>query len=156
LAILAKGVDVINSRYGVGLISFVASFLCMAIVAKSEIPDLNSVELQATATDILAGKVARIYSYSDRSSDLQTTHYVAEIKVKQVDKGKYNEPLVYVRFWRKSYRGPGLAPPGHYGHRNIPTAGSSTRVYLRHAEDGGFDVLSPNGFAVSKTPLTDP
>jgi hypothetical protein len=43
-------------------------------------------------------------------------------------------------------------PPAHYGHRGVPKVGAQTRVYVMTEEDGGYDVLSPNGFAAIDPP----
>ena len=38
------------------------------------------------------------------------------------------------------------------GQRDVPKSGSTARVYVTLGEDGGFDALSPNGFALLSPP----
>ena len=120
--------------------------------ASAEIPNLSPAELQKTATQIVSGKVHRIYSNVERTApNMDTIHNVAELHIRRVEKGSLDAPLLYIRFWRKRYVGDGLAPAGHYGHRGVPKRGDSVRVFLKKADDGGYDVLSPNGFEVIET-----
>src|SRR6476619_6277805 len=57
-------------------------------------------ELRASATVILTGKIAQIYSVVTTSKDTEVTNFVAEVQVERVEKGKYTVPLAYVRFYR--------------------------------------------------------
>jgi hypothetical protein len=134
-------------RYALSLLSASAAGLGGGVCA--EIPDLSTARMQDVASHVFQGKVARIYSMVDRSTpQWETTHSVAELLVSRVEKGKHDGRLAYVRFWHKRFVGEGSAPPGSYGHRGIPKVGGSTRVFVVEAEDGGFDVLPPNGFTV--------
>ncbi len=114
-----------------------------------EIPPLREDQLRETATHVFRGTISRIYSTRERTSaDFETTWNVAEIRVDQCEKGDAERRIAYVRFWRKHYVGSSLAPPGHYGHQGIPKIGANVRAYVKQGEDGGYDVLSPNGLTV--------
>jgi hypothetical protein len=116
--------------------------------ACAEIPDMRPEKLQEIATHIFTGKVLKIYSTVERSSPKwEFTYSVAEVQVTNVEKGEHEGRLAYVRFWHKRYMGEGPPEPSHYGHRRVPNVGTKTRVYVITEEDGGYDVLPPNGFA---------
>jgi hypothetical protein len=117
--------------------------------ALAEIPNKSVVELEKVASHIFTGKIVKVYSTVDRSSPKwEFTYSVAEIQVEDIEKGEHDGRLAYVRFWHKCYMGDGPPEPSHYGHRDVPKVGSHTRVYvMTEEEDGGYDVLSPNGFA---------
>jgi hypothetical protein len=120
---------------------------CMCLAA---IPDLTGDALRAAATHIIAGGVQRIYTSVEwTTADWETAYCVAEIRVDKVEKGRGLGRIAYVRFWTRRYVGAGLAPPGDYGHRGIPKSGDTLRVFVAEAEDGGFDVLAPNGFVAA-------
>ena len=130
---------------------FIALASASGSKAVAEIPDLSLADLQQSATQVITGKVIRIYSVVERtSSDWETTYRVAEIQVEGLETGEPIGSLAYVRFWRKQYVGNGLAPPGYYGHRGTPQPGDSVQIFVEKAADGGYDVLSPNGFGVRK------
>jgi len=103
-------------------------------------------ELRDSATTILTGKVAQIYSSVSTSTDIEVTHFVAEVQVERVEKGKYAAPLAYVRYYRIRDVGKGSPPPGDHGHYPAPKTGEAVRVFVTAGKDGGFDVLLPNGF----------
>ena len=113
---------------------------------------MDPAKLQALASHIFNGKLLRVYSTVVQSADWETTYSVAEVQVARALKGAYAGQLVYVRFWRKRFTGKGVAPDGAYGHRNIPALGSTLRVYVKTADDGGFDVINPNGFELISMP----
>jgi hypothetical protein len=118
----------------------------IGVFSRAEIPPLRPAELQDLATNIFLGKIVRIYSSVERESpQWEYTYSVAELKIDRVEKGEHSSSLAYVRFWRKRYTGTGPPPPGAYGHRDIPKPGDTARVFVRVADDGGYDVLSPNG-----------
>jgi hypothetical protein len=129
------------------------SIVCASVagiggVACAEIPNMSSEKMQEIATHIFTGKVVKIYSTVERTSpQWEFTYSVAELDLTDVEKGEHDGRLAYVRFWRRRYLGDGPPEPGHYGHRGVPKVGSQTRVYVMTEEDGGYDVLSPNGFA---------
>ena len=117
--------------------------------AFAEIPNRTPAQLEELASHIFSGKVVKIYSTVDRSSpNWEFTYSVAEIQVADIEKGEHEGRLAYVRFWHKRFMGDGPPEPSHYGHRGVPKVGSHARVYvMTDEEDGGYDVLSPNGFA---------
>lgn len=123
----------------------------LAAAAYAEIPNKSPDQLEELASHIFSGKVLKIYSTVDRSSPkLEFTYSVAEIQVADIEKGEHEGRLAYVRFWHKRFMGDGPPEPSHYGHRGVPKVGSHTRVYvMTEEEDGGYDVLSPNGFAAA-------
>ena len=124
------------------------SIVGVAAPARAEIPNRPPEKLQELATHIFTGKVVRIYSTVERSSPkAEMTFRVAEIEVASVEKGEHEGRLAYVRFWKRRHLGSDPPPPAHYGHRGVPKVGAQTRVYVMTEEDGGYDVLSPNGFA---------
>lgn len=121
----------------------------LAGAAYAEIPNKSPAQLEELASHIFTGKVLKIYSTVERSSPKwEFTYSVAEIQLADIEKGEHDGRLAYVRFWHKRFMGDGPAEPSHYGHRRVPKVGSHTRVYvMTEEEDGGYDVLSPNGFA---------
>jgi len=120
--------------------------------AFAEIPNKSPAQLEELASHVFTGKVVRIYSTVDRSSpQWEFTYSIAELQIERVDQGEHEGRLAYVRFWHKRYTGDGPPEPSHYGHRGVPKAGSQTRVYVMTEEDGGYEVLSPNGFAAVET-----
>ena len=123
--------------------------------ARAEVPDMDPGRLRAMASHIFDGKLARIYSTVVKSADWETTYNVAEIQIARVEKGVYAGQLVYVRFWRKQFKGKGEAPDGAYGHRQVPGVGSMVRVFVTTGEDGGYDVILPNGISLISAP-TEP
>ena len=111
------------------------------------IPDLSPDALRTAATHIFSGKVLRIYSAVEQTSpEWETTYLLAEIEVAKSEKGDADGKLAYVRFQSRRYTGPGQEPPGDYGLRGVPEAGDVVRVFVTQAEDGGYDVIAPNGF----------
>jgi hypothetical protein len=116
------------------------------------VADMGLEKLAAMATDIFAGKLTRIYSVVETTAEWETTYSVAEVQIGAVEKGTCVAKLVYLRFWRRKYRGKREAPDGSYGHRNIPEVGSQVRAYVREMEDGGYDVILPNGISQVSPP----
>ena len=103
--------------------------------------------MREIASHIFAGKVARIYASAERpSAEGEDVHSVAEIQVTKVEKGKHEAALVYVRFANRAPASKAQAPSGSSGQREVPKVGAMARVYVITGEDGGFDVLPPNGF----------
>jgi hypothetical protein len=124
--------------------------------------DMGPEDLRRTATHVVVGKVAAVYERQESSGDWKYTHYVAEVRVLKVEKGADLKKggLVYARYWRRSWQGSGRQPPSTAGHRGLPAAGDTVRVYLaRNAydgftfdnKDGGFNVIGANGFEAVKT-----
>jgi hypothetical protein len=109
-------------------------------------------QLKIAASHIFNGKLARIYTTPTQSAEWETIRSVAEVQLTRVEKGTFAGRLVYVRFWRKRFTGKGPPPPGAYGHRQVPALGSSVRVFVTEGDDGGYDVLPPNGFSLLSSP----
>jgi hypothetical protein len=123
-------------------------FLCLALsrgLALAEVSDLPADQLDAMATKVIDGKLARIYTTLEKESDWEFTRSVAEIQVSKIEKGKFEGKLAYVRFWHKRFIGKGKSPLGAFGQREVPAIGSEVRAYVRAGDDGGLDVISPNG-----------
>jgi hypothetical protein len=131
------------------------SFALPASFALAEVPDLEPTKLGAMATHVVSGKLARVYTSVEKSAEWETTNSVAEVQVAEVEKGKHSGRLAYVRFWHRKFIGKGEAPDGAYGHRGIPKVGSQVRVYARQADDGGLDVVLPNGLLSWTSAKTD-
>jgi len=53
------------------------------------------------------------------------------------------EAFVRIAWQREPIMGPA-------GHHEIPKVGQITTAYVERAEDGGYDVLEPNGFQFPK------
>lgn len=134
-----------------------AALMMLPAAASAEKVDMTPAELRKTATDVVVGVPTAIYHLVQREGDWQYTHYVAEVKVDQVEKGNDLQAggLVYVRYWTRSWIGAGLPPPSTSGHRGLPAQGQKVRIYLaRNAydgfgtgnKDGGFNVIGANGF----------
>jgi hypothetical protein len=113
--------------------------------ALAEVPNLKVDQLDSMAAKVIDGKLARIYTTLEKEGDWEFTRSVAEIQVSKVEKGKFEGKLAYVRFWHKRFIGKGKSPLGAFGQREIPAVGSEVRAYVRDGEDGGLDVISPNG-----------
>jgi hypothetical protein len=137
----------------VAMSAVLIAFTCN--IARAEVADLGLEKLAAMATHIFAGKLVKIYSVVETSAEWETTYSVAEVQIGTVEKGTCVAKLVYLRFWRRKYRGKGEAPDGSYGYRNIPEVGSQVRAYVREMEDGGYDVVLPNGISQVAAPAKD-
>ncbi|HMP06953.1 MAG TPA: hypothetical protein PJ982_11420 [Lacipirellulaceae bacterium] len=122
-----------------------------ALVCLAAIPDQSVDALRAAATHVMHGRVLRIYSAVEQTSaEWETTFHLVELAVARQEKGTPVGRLAYVRFQTRRYTGPDVAPPGHYGLHNIPRAGADVTAYVTLAEDGGFDVVEPNGLIAAK------
>lgn len=113
-------------------------------------------ELRDTATHVIVGAVVQVYERKETDKGWATTFYLAEIRIKEVEKGegiKVGE-LVYVRYWNRAWVGGSTQPITTSGHRGLPKNGESLRIYMaRNAydgfgttSDGGFNVIGANGF----------
>jgi hypothetical protein len=129
----------------------------LAGALRAEKVDLSPEELRQTATHVVVGKVKAIYERTESSSLWRTTFYVAELEVANGEKGEGIKPgdLIYVRYWHRRWIGKGPPEPNTSGHRGLPTANETLRVYLarkaydgftRDNQDGGFNVIGANGF----------
>lgn len=113
----------------------------------SVLPPRPPQELQAIASHIFVGEVQRRYECVEPlDANFEIIQGVVELGGLQVEQGQEQRPLVYVRYWRKQAITRKAAIPGDYGHRNVPNKGDRVRVYVTTAEDGGYDVIKPNGF----------
>ena len=132
------------------------ALILVAATARAEKVPLSPEELRATATHIVVGEVTAISTRSETTSEWQYTHYVAEIRVTESEKGdglKKGE-LVYARYWQRQWVGKDKQPPSTIGHRGLPGNGETIRVYLAknaydgfgNTNDGGFNVIGGNGF----------
>jgi hypothetical protein len=119
--------------------------------AFAAIPPLSQERMDEIASHVIVGKVLRIYSNVDRSTPpWEVTQNVAEVRVQKVEKGEFKAPLAYVRFETRQVMKGHQPMPGDTGHYGIPKPGETTRVYVTTHEDGGLNVLAPNGFAPAK------
>ncbi len=131
--------------------------------ASGEKVSMSPEQLRKTATHVITGTVSHIFQRSETVDDWQYTHYVAEIRVGDVEKGdgiNQDRPL-YARYWKRRWIGETLVPPSTSGHRGLPAEGDTLRIYLardaydgftRSNDDGGFNVIGANGFeALPKT-----
>ncbi len=124
---------------------------------RREKPDMSPEALRSAATHVVVGDVKQIWTRAESSASWDTTRYVAEIAVREVEKGEGLDPggLVYARYWHREWDGWGAPPADTNGHRGLPKPGERVRVYLaRDAHDGfgdtqdhGFNVIGANGFA---------
>jgi hypothetical protein len=137
----------------------VAAGLLWGVLAgsvRAEKEPLSPEELRETATHVVVGKAAQIFARTEKVNNYEYTRYVAEIRVGKVEKGDGIKPgeLMYVRYWRKRWLGPGNPPPDTSGHSGRPTAGQTLRIYAAKnaydgfgtAKDGGYNVIGANGF----------
>ena len=121
--------------------------------------DLTPAQLLETATHVMTGKVKAIFSRVEVNEDYEYRHYVAEVAVEGIEKGKglKKTQLVYVRYLMMGYVGDGFPPPGSSGHRGLPAVGETRRIYLKlNGDDGGYDVVFPNGFETIQKAKTVP
>ena len=140
--------------------SFCALLILVALgsaPAAAEKVDTPPAGLLKESTHAVVAKVAAIYTRTVREDKWDVTRYVAEVRVETVEKGDgivTSDPL-YVRYWTRTFAGPGTQPPSTAGHRGIPKEGDRVRIYLaKNAydgfdpdnKDGGYNVLGANGF----------
>jgi hypothetical protein len=112
--------------------------------------------LKGTATHVIIAEVRHIYERMEVDQDWKTIRYLAEVRVNEVEKGegvKKND-LIYIRYWRRSPVVAGKHLFSTLGHRDLPNAGESLRIYMARdaydgfgtTNDGGFNVIGANGF----------
>ena len=135
------------------------SVVLLAAPAPPPLPekaDLSPEQLRKTATHVITGMVQAVYERKETKGSWEYTHYLAEVKVQEVEKGKglAKDALTYVRYWTKRYRGL-FPPPDTNGHRGLPKPNETLRIYLaqnaydgftKDNKDGGFNVIGANGF----------
>ncbi|MEC9093563.1 MAG: hypothetical protein VX438_12700 [Planctomycetota bacterium] len=112
-------------------------------------------ELEKVATHIVVGKVQAIYSRKERQGFYEYTRLIAEVKVNRVEKGKGPKDLIYIRYFKVRWVGPGQVPPGGSSHHPQPNAHETYRFYLarnaydghnsKSPGDGGYNVVYVNG-----------
>jgi hypothetical protein len=131
--------------------------LLSTLVARGEKASMPPDALTKVATHIVRGEIKAIYTRTERDGQWKVTRYVAEVKLEKVEKGEGLAAggLVYVRYWTRSWTGFGAPPPSTSGHRGLPKAGETLRIYLarnaydgftKENNDGGFNVIGANGF----------
>ncbi len=126
-----------------------------------EMPTKSVASLEKVATHVITGKVQRVWTSKEKEGRHTYLYAVAELQVEEAKaNGEDGAPgkgeLVYVRWFTRSWNGPGAKPAesnGHYGW--TPKGGDRVRAYVaRNAydgwskdnDDGGFNVVFPNGF----------
>ena len=122
---------------------------------------MTAAEMKTMATHIVTGTVQGTYQNTTVSGDYKRTHYVAEVRIKEIEKGDglKREGLVYVRYWQQEWVGKGDPPPNTNGHRGVPAQGETLRIYLAQnaydgfgtSKDGGYNVLGADGFEKLKS-----
>jgi hypothetical protein len=133
-----------------------ATTLSTAATTRAEKVPLSPEELRKTATHVVVGQVTAVYTRTENSGNYRYTHYIAEVRVTEIEKGdglKKGEP-VYVRYWQRQWIGRDKQPPDTIGHRGLPGQGENIRVYVArnaydgfgNTNDGGFNVIGANGF----------
>ncbi len=129
-------------------IGFVVLLATLAAPALAELPPLSPDELDANATHVIAGIVTQVFTarkvHEDRKG-WEDDVVCLEIRVVDVEKGEGIAvgQLVYARTWDAAERPDGWAGPG--GQYEVPAVGALVRVHLEQGEDGGRDILIPNG-----------
>jgi hypothetical protein len=135
--------------------------LAVPAAARAEKVPLSPEQLRATATHIVVGQVTAVYTRTETSGDWKYTHFIAEVRIAETEKGdglKKGDP-VYARYWQRYWVGAGKQPPSTNGHNGLPNGGDTIRVYLArnaydgfgHTNDGGFNVIGANGFEAVKS-----
>src|SRR5262245_7101326 len=138
------------------LITSLAIVLATALPIRAEKVPLSPEELRKTATHVVVGQVTAVYTRPETSGNYRYTHFIAEVRVTETEKGdglKKGEP-VYVRYWQRQWIGRDKQPPDTIGHRGLPNQGETIRVYMArnaydgfgNTNDGGFNVIGANGF----------
>jgi hypothetical protein len=149
----------------------VMSWLFMAVIAvtvfssgaTAEKANMDASLLRKTATHVIVATVVRVYEQNETIGDWKYTNYVAEVNIKDVEKGygPKKDDRLYARYWQRKWMGKNGPAPGTLGYRGLPKEGETLRLYLaRNAydgfgetRDGGFNVIGANGFErLQKTP----
>lgn len=128
----------------------------IASYVHAEKVDLTPEQLRETATHIIVGAVVQVYERKETGKDWNTTHYLAEIRTREIEKGDgiKKGDLVYIRYWKRTWVGAGAPPPDTAGYRGLPKSGESLRIYMARngydgfgtTSDGGYNVIGANGF----------
>lgn len=137
-----------------------ACTLCALGIAAAE-PSVEKGELkprEEMATHVITGKINRIWKHGELDGSFWNESYVAEVRVKSVERGEGIEEgqLAYVRYNRRKWQGGGRVPEGWLvGMKELPRDLLTYRIYVaKNApdgswmpnEDGGLNAVCPNGF----------
>ena len=136
----------------------VALLVLAAPLARAERVPLSPEEQKAESTHIVTGTVKAIYGKEVESTlygkGTLEMHYVLEIEVQGIEKGKGIEKgdIVYARCWRLKKHGDAGLVPGPSGHFGIPKEGEQVRAFVAKGKynatgqnDNGFSLVYPNG-----------
>ncbi|HEV3142821.1 MAG TPA: hypothetical protein VGZ47_02940 [Gemmataceae bacterium] len=140
----------------VGILAVLLLFT-VTIVRAERVP-LSPEQQKAESTHIVTGTVKAIYGRDVETTlygkGTRETHYVLEIEVQGVEKGKGIEKgdIIYARCWRLKQRGEAGLVPGPSGHFDIPKEGEQVRAFVAKGKysptgqsDNGFSLVYPNG-----------
>jgi hypothetical protein len=154
----------LQRRFRMRLIGLLAVVLLLtgSAVWAERVP-LSPEQKNKESTHIVTGMVKAIYSRNVETTlygkGTQETHYLVEIEVENVEKGKGLEKgdLVYARCWRLKKHGASGVRPGPSGHFGIPKEGEQVRAFLAKGRysptdqgDNGWAVVYPNGIETLK------
>ncbi len=137
------------------LIALLALALLAPLAAQAEKVDTPPAAMRKGSTHVIVGRVQGIYTRTAVEGKWRVTRHLAEVVVTASEKGELaKDALAYVRYWRRSWVGPGMQPPSTGGHRGLPKEGETLRIYLvdkgyngaGDTQDGGLDVYFANGF----------
>jgi len=117
----------------------------------------DAAQMRNMATHVIVGTVVQIYHRDQTTKDQHATKYVAEIRTEGIEKGEglQNGDLVYVRYSSSRWLPTATPVPSQLGHDGLPREGETLRIYLArnaydggsgYPQDGGFNVIFPNGF----------
>jgi hypothetical protein len=127
------------------VLSFALGLLATAPAA-AELPPLSPEERLERATCVVTGEVKAVYSTEKETKKGFTDRlFLLEVMPATVEKGdgpKRGE-VFYVRCWKRKDRPAGWVGPG--GQTRVPAARDRVRLFIKRAEDGGYDLLIPNG-----------
>ena len=135
------------NRQSISVLILVSGLLAAATLA--EVPNQSRSQLEKRSTHIVVGRANHVYTSESEGERKIETVGVVELLIDRVEKGEGLKAgqVVYGRFWKARLK-PGAPPePSSNGHRGLPQKGDVVRMYLRKADDGGYDVAFPNGTA---------
>jgi hypothetical protein len=137
------------------LFALLAAALCAPLAAHAEKVDTPPGAMRKGSTHVIVGRVQGIYTRTAVEGKWRVARHLAEVEITAGEKGALAKgTLTYVRYWRRSWVGPGMQPPSTGGHRGLPKEGETLRIYLVNkgyngageTKDGGLDVYFANGF----------
>lgn len=117
------------------------------------LPPRSDDDLASSATHIVVGEVTQVFSRVEEvGPGAENRIFLLEVKVVEVAKGEGFQPgkVLYARTWQTSKRPMGWAGP--QGQNAIPPPGEKVRLFLRQSDDGGLDIVVPNGIAPVPAP----